>query len=78
MVTVNVRSLLHHFSEYLDKIKEGEKIVVLQRNIPVADIIPHSANLQAPGWRRPIKKLKFKNIPSFSEVVAKMREEETR
>ena len=50
MVTVNIRELVHHFSKYLKEIKEGEKIVVLERNVPVADIVPHNENIALPGW----------------------------
>jgi prevent-host-death family protein len=75
MKSINVRELTHHFSSYLKIVKRGERIVVMQRNRPVADLIPHNENVGQPGWKRPISKIKVKGL-SFSETVSKMREEE--
>ena len=76
MVTVNIRELVHHFSKYLKEIKEGEKIVVLERNVPVADIVPHNENIALPGWKREIKKIKVGE--PLSETIAKNRRVENR
>ncbi len=75
MKSINIRELTHHFSSYLKIVKRGERIVVMQRNHPVADLIPHNENVNQPGWKRPISKIKVKG-PSFSETISKMREEE--
>ncbi len=75
MKSVNIRELTHHFSSYLRVVKKGEKIVVLERNLPVADLIPHNENVGQPGWKRPILKIKVKGL-SFSETISKMREDE--
>ena len=60
---------------YLKAVKKGERIVILDRRTPVADLIPHNENLTLPGWKRPIEKIKTKG-PSFSETVSKMRDRE--
>lgn len=77
MVSVNIRELVHHFSKYLREVKEGERIVVLDRNIPVADLVPHHANVSQPGWRREIKKVQLKGEP-MSETVIRNRRGEAR
>ncbi len=75
MKSVNIRELTHHFASYLKAVKRGERIVVTERSLPVADLVPHNENVGQPGWKRPISKIKIKG-PSFSETISKMREEE--
>ena len=76
MVTVNIRELMHHFSKYLKEIKGGERIVVMERNVPVADIVPHNENVALPGWKREIKKVKIEGEP-FVQTITKNRRDET-
>ena len=40
MTTVGIREFSYNMSKYLKKIKAGERIVITNRNIPVADIVP--------------------------------------
>ena len=75
MKSVNIRELTHHFASYLKVVKRGERIIVTERSLPVADLVPHNENVGQPGWKRPLSKIKIKG-PSFSEVISKMREEE--
>ena len=74
MRSINVRELTHHFSSYLKIVKRGERIVIMQRSLPVADIIPHNENLSQPGWKRPIQKIRVKG-ESFSETTVRLRAE---
>ena len=75
MVYVNIQDLIHNFSKYLKKVKSGERIIIMERNYPVADLIPHNENVNQPGWKRPIKRIKIKG-GSASETVVKNRREE--
>ena len=75
MKSVNIRELTHHFASYLKVVKRGERIIVMERSLPVADLVPHNENVGQPGWKRPLSKIKTKG-PSFSETISKMREEE--
>lgn len=43
MVSVNVAELKNRLSEYLTLVKGGEEIVVRDRNLPVAKLVPFSA-----------------------------------
>ena len=74
MKTVNIRELTHHFASYLKVVKRGERIVVLERSSPVADLIPHNDNLASPAWKRPIQKIRVNGEP-FSKTVSCMRAE---
>lgn len=75
MTQVTIRQLTHGFSGYLKAVERGERIVILNRRTPVADLIPHNENLVRPGWKRPISKIKIKGT-SMSALVSKMRAEE--
>ena len=77
MISANIRELTHNFSKYLKEVKAGGRITVLERNKPVADIVPHNENISAPGWKRKINKLKLKGEP-FPETIVKNRREEKR
>jgi len=75
MIAVNIRELTHNFSKYLKEVKEGERITILERNKPVADIVPHNANIAQPGWKREIRKLKIKG-ESFAKSTVRVRKSE--
>ena len=75
MKTVNIRELTHHFANYLKIVKRGEHIVVMERRLPVADLIPHNEHLASPGWKRPIQKIRVKG-ESLSETTVRLRAEE--
>ena len=75
MTQVTIRQLTHGFSNYLKAVKKGERIVILDRRTPVADLIPHNENLAQPGWKRPISEIKVKGL-NMAKVVEKMRDED--
>lgn len=73
MQTVSIRDLLHDFSHYLKDVKAGDRITVLERNNPIADIIPHNKNVHFPGWKRAIKRRTIAG-EAFSITTSKRRE----
>jgi antitoxin (DNA-binding transcriptional repressor) of toxin-antitoxin stability system len=75
MKAVNIRELTHHFSSYLKVVKRGERIVVMERRLPVADIVPHNENVTSPGWKRPIQKIRVKG-EALSATTTRLRAEE--
>ena len=75
MISVSVRELLHRFSHYLTKVESGEKIVVLKRNIPVADLTRRYENIEHPAWKRKINRIHLKGV-SLSKTVTQARVEE--
>lgn len=75
MKSVNIRELTHHFAVYLKAVKRGERIVVMERSLPVADIVPHNENVTAPAWKRQIQKIQVDG-EMFSQTTVKNRAEE--
>jgi len=74
MVATNIRDLMHHFSKYLRRVKAGERVVLMERNVPVADIIPHNENVARPGWKRRIEKITVEGEPLSRTIVKNRRE----
>jgi prevent-host-death family protein len=72
MQAVRIRELLHHFSHYLNEVKDGDSITIYDRNSPVADIVPHNKNIRFPGWKRKVARRKITG-ESFSKTTEKIR-----
>lgn len=77
MTSVNIREFSHHLSKYLNQVKKGEKVVLMERNVPIADIIPHNVHISRPGWKRSIKKLALVG-ESLTDTVIRNRRQESR
>lgn len=68
MIRVNIHEAKTHLSRYLDRLTEGETIILCKRNIPIAEIRP----LPMPEkTRRPIglAKGQFEVPPEFHEPL---------
>ena len=55
MTSINIREFSHNIAKYLRQVKQGERVVIMERNVPIADIIPHNQKISRPGWKRKIK-----------------------
>ncbi|VAX36018.1 hypothetical protein MNBD_UNCLBAC01-2171 [hydrothermal vent metagenome] len=75
MIEVNVKELLHHFAEYKEKVKAGERVVVLERKIPIIDLTPYKKHVEKPVWKRNHYILPATKV-SASNLCIKMRQEE--
>lgn len=76
MVSINVRELTHNFSQYLKRVERGERVIVMVRNKPVAEIIPRNENVEFPSWKTVSPKVALNNKASVSKLVVKYRDEE--
>lgn len=76
MVSINVRELTHNFSEYLKRVERGERVIVMVRNKPVAEIIPRNENIESPSWKTVAPKVALNNKASVAKFVVKYRDEE--
>jgi len=72
MIAVNIREFMHHHTKYLKEVKSGGHVTIMERNTPIADLIPYNENVAAPAWRRPIEKIKLKG-EDFSATIIKNR-----
>jgi len=61
----------------MKRVKAGERVCVVERNIPIADIVPHNEHVSA-GWKRPVKKVRLPKGVSLAEEVVRARKESSR
>lgn len=40
MIKLNIHEIKRHFSKYVDRVREGETVIVCKRNLPVAELRP--------------------------------------
>ncbi|HBO97994.1 MAG TPA: hypothetical protein DE315_00745 [Candidatus Omnitrophica bacterium] len=72
MVKINMREFSHNIARYIERACRGEKIVLVKRQKPVVDIMPHNESPQKPGWKRKIDKIPARG-ETFAQTVVKMR-----
>lgn len=73
MKKLTIREFAHHLSENLKLVKSGERLIILDRKVPIADVIPHQEHVLFPGWRRPIKRVKSKTNLGLSDAIVDAR-----
>ena len=68
MIRLNIHEAKTHLSRYLDRLAQGETIVLCKRNIPIAEIRPIPADIKT---ERPIGlgKGEFTVPPEFFEPL---------
>ncbi|MBF0532612.1 MAG: hypothetical protein HQL23_05875 [Candidatus Omnitrophica bacterium] len=76
MIKIGIREFLHHYKDYLQEVKSGEGITLMERNLPIVDIYKHNANIRVPGWKRDIKRVVLKKGLSLSRETILDREKE--
>ena len=45
VITVGVRELKNHLSQYLRRVEAGETVIITERGVPVGQIVPLKPNL---------------------------------
>ncbi|MFN8617764.1 MAG: type II toxin-antitoxin system prevent-host-death family antitoxin [Dehalococcoidia bacterium] len=75
---VGIADLKAHLSEYLKRVRAGERILVCDRKTAIAELRPLSADLPIrPATHPPSDVLKLKGVPARApvDVVALLRED---
>ena len=75
MIKINVKDLLHNFAEYKEKVKLGERVVILEHKKPIMDLTPYRENIEKAGWKRDHFVLPSTKTLA-SQLCIKMRREE--
>jgi prevent-host-death family protein len=77
MVLVNIRTLKNELSAYLDRVRNGEEILIKDRDTVIARIIPFETNdlheqereLFATGQMKPPTRRKSSDLPSPAPTI---------
>lgn len=72
MKSVGIKELKNHLSSYLDSVKNGETIIILDRNHPIAEIkqLQKSKNLTEQYLKESVKKNSI--IPAKKHIELKI------
>ena len=62
MKTTNISRFKAHLSEDLRAVRAGEHIVIMDRDIPVAEVIPYRASVPDLAVRVPVDDLDFRDL----------------
>jgi prevent-host-death family protein len=63
-----------HAASYLDKVENGETVVITRHGRPVAEIVPPSGSTAAKSWKRPVARIAIKGISLSRSIVSDRRE----
>lgn len=83
MISVNIAALKAKLSFYLSRVRQGHEVLVLDRNTPVARMVPSGGArglvlTQAKRSPRSLLKMSFRPARSATNVVELLREERER
>lgn len=56
-------------ASFLDKVENGETIVITRHGRPIAEIVPPSGAVLNQSWKRPALRMKLKGISLSREVL---------
>ena len=62
MRTINISQLKAHISEQLRAVRKGQRLVILNRDIPVAQLIPYEQPTPALASRAPKRAIMFRKL----------------
>jgi prevent-host-death family protein len=77
MTTVTLTEFRSHASGMLNRVENGETLLVIRHGRPIAEVTPvESQNSELPSWKRPALRLTTKGI-SLSETIIAERNRES-
>ncbi|MBU8913617.1 MAG: type II toxin-antitoxin system Phd/YefM family antitoxin [Spirochaetales bacterium] len=62
MKTTNISQFKAHISQELRAVRAGERIVIMDRDIPVAEVVPYRATAPELAVRLPVGELAFRDL----------------
>lgn len=77
MITTAFTEFRKKTTSYLDKVENGESILITRHGRPIAELIPASEDSQHCSWKRPALKMKIRGI-SISRSILEDREKNHR
>lgn len=60
--TINISQLKAHLSEQLRAVRKGQRLVILSRDIPVAQLIPYEQSAPVLAPRTPKRAIMFRKL----------------
>ncbi len=70
MIAAAFTEFRKQIATFLDKVENGETIVITRHGRPIAEVIPPSFSVEGKSWKRPALRLKLKGISISKAVMA--------
>ena len=62
MVSTAFTKFREKIASFLDKVENGETVVITRHGRPIAEVIPPSSGFCNPSWKRPALRMRIKGI----------------
>jgi len=70
MVSTAFTEFRKHSAAFLDKVENGETVIITRHGRPVAEMIPPASTFGVKSWKRPALRLKIKGVSLSKAVLA--------
>ena len=70
MITAAFTEFRKRIASFLDKVENGETVVITRHGRPIAEVAPPSFSTEGKSWKRPALRLKLKGISISKAVMA--------
>lgn len=68
-VKVNTREYLRNIGYYFKKVRGGQKIIIMNRNQPFAELVPVNEHVKKPVWQEETDMLQVPGLNMGEEIV---------
>lgn len=69
MISTAFTEFRKNTASFLDKVENGETIVITRHGRPIAEVVPPSDSVVSRSWKRPALRMKLKGISLSQEVM---------
>lgn len=70
MITAAFTEFRKNSAAYLNRVEDGETVVITRHGRPVAEVIPPASALEIKSWKRPALRLKIKGVSLSKALLA--------
>ncbi len=76
MIKTGIKQMRQHLTEYLDKVEQGQEVIITRHNKPIAKLVPVVKKEARPlGSRAELRRLVSAKGSPLSQTVTENREE---
>ncbi|MCA9409293.1 MAG: hypothetical protein KC733_11430 [Candidatus Omnitrophica bacterium] len=75
MIKISMREFTLNVAKYMERVHKGECFVIVKREKPIANILPHTPQKSKAGWSYEIPK-KIVKGPGLAEELVEYRKKE--
>ena len=69
MISAAFTKFRRNTASYLDKVENGETVVITRHGRPIAEVVPSSFFPEGKSWKRPALRLKLKGLSISREIL---------